>query len=284
MEVVYPLGGEQSYLTISEDGTVVYIQEKGLRPPGAKPIRIRREGQVTKEEVSNLIEFFKESRFDELSESYQFPGKPMSDMRLTVPGVLLVVEENVTRFPSSTRKIPTISPGQAIEIANKLLGDRVATVVARGDVRAELHGWYWEVVFNNVNATYDELNPVPLKPPPPGVPASKAYPGVYQSVVITVDAETGDPLSAGASKAPKPGPYVSREQAISSAREYMTRVPAEAWIEKASVEAYLRGDVWIVLFWEEGSSIKDRSSALSVHRFRVSVDAVIGTATGASRG
>jgi len=50
------------------------------------------------------------------------------------------------------------------------------------------------------------------------------------------------------------------------------------------VEAYLRGDIWIVLFWEEGSSIKDNSSGLSVHRFRVSVDAVTGNATGWVRG
>ena len=94
--------------------------------------------------------------------------------------------------------------------------------------------------------------------------------------MITVDAQTGDPLSAGASKAPRPGPYVSQQQAISSAREYIPRIPADlAWTEKARMEAYLRGDLWFVLFWEEG---------LIENRIRVSVDAVTGVANGASRG
>ena len=192
-----------------------------------------------------------------------------------VPGVFLVVEEHVSRFQEPLLESPEISREQAIEIATNMLTDLpVAAVVARADVRAELHGWYWEVTFDNVDATYDELMPFPLKPPPPGGSASKAYPGIYQSVVLTVDTETGNPLSAGASKEPRPGPYVSKGQAIGSARGYMAQIP-EAWIEGANVAAYLRGDTWIVLFWEDGS--KD-------NRIKVSVDAVTGTATGASRG
>lgn len=69
---------------------------------------------------------------------------------------------------------------------------------------------------------------------------------------------------------------MSQEQAIQSAREFMLRIPPDvAWVEKAKVEAYLQGDIWTVLFWEEGS--KD-------NRFRVSVNAVTGAATGASQG
>jgi len=197
----------------------------------------------------------------------------------STPGAEIKVE------PALESQLPfRINRNQAIEIATDMLPESVAAVVARGDVRAELHGWYWEVTFDNVDATYDELMPFPLKSPPPGGSASKAYPGVYRSVVLTVDAETGDPLSAGASKEPQPRPYVSREQAISSARERITTGISETWIGRATVEAYLRGDTWIVLFWEEGASIKDRSSGLSVHRFRVSVDAVTGDAEGFSRG
>jgi hypothetical protein len=177
-----------------------------------------------------------------------------------------------------------ISRERAIELATDMLKGPVAAVVARGNVRAELHGWYWEVTFDNINAEAEELMPFPLRSPPPGGSASEAYPGIYQSVVITVDAETGDPLSAGASKEPRPGPYVSREQAISSARERITSGISETWLERAMVEAYLRGDTWIVLFWEEGASIEDSSSGLSVNRFRVSVDAVTGEAEGLRRG
>jgi hypothetical protein len=71
-------------------------------------------------------------------------------------------------------------------------------------------------------------------------------------------------------------PRISQQQAISSAREYIPRIPADlAWTEKARMEAYLRGDLWFVLFWEEG---------LIENRIRVSVDAVTGVANGASRG
>jgi len=185
---------------------------------------------------------------------------------------------------ATTSETSRISREQAIDLATDMLKGTVAAVVARGNVRAELHGWYWEVTFDNINAEAEELMPFPLRSPPPGGSASEAYPGIYQSVVITVDAETGDPRSAGASKEPKPGTYVSRERAISSARERITTWISEAWLEKAMVKAYLRGDIWIVLFWEEGASIEDRSSGLSVNRFQVSVDAVTGEAVRSRRG
>ena len=104
MEVEYLLGGKESCLTISENGTVIYIQEKGLRPPRAKHVKIRREGQLTKEELSSLIEFFKESGFDELSESYAYQGNPMSDRRLTVFIDYQDMNKTVTAFGYLTRE------------------------------------------------------------------------------------------------------------------------------------------------------------------------------------
>jgi len=197
-----------------------------------------------------------------------------------IPSVLFLPPPS----PPSTSDIQPISREQAVETATRGLPP---SIVARSDIRAEVHGWYWEVIFDNLNAKADELRPYPLKPPPPapaGQPPSEPYPGIWQSVIATVDTQTGDLKSMGARQAPEPGPYVSEEQAISSAQEYVkVSLYEEAWIENASVEAYLRGDTWIVLFWEEGASAKD-SRALDVHRFRVSVDAVTGVAHGASRG
>ena len=173
--------------------------------------------------------------------------------------------------PSDTQRV---SQEQAIETAAKMLP---ASIVARSDIKAEVHGWYWEVTFDNINAEAEELMPFPLRSPPPG--------GIYQSVVITVDAETGKLRSAAASKEPKPGPYVNRERAIESAREGVLGFLMDpSWLERAMVEAYLRGDRWIVLFWEEGASIEDRSSGLSVNRFQVSVDAVTGKVVRTRRG
>jgi len=47
---------------------------------------------------------------------------------------------------------------------------------------------------------------------------------------------------------------VNQEKAIDSAREGVLGFPMDAsWIGRVKVEAYLQGDTWIVLFWEEGS-------------------------------
>ncbi len=199
-----------------------------------------------------------------------------------VPGISLIVKENV---PAPTSKVPTntqISKEQAIEIASKTLP---ALIVARAGIKAERHGWYWEVIFDNLNAEAEELMPWPLKsppPPPPGQPEEDPYTGIWQSVIITIDAQTGDLKSTSARQSPEPGPYVSQEQAILSAMETILQTPVEInWgvkatrFGKAQVEAYLRGDTWIVLFWEEGSTD---------NRFSVYVDAVNGLPTGVNRG
>lgn len=173
----------------------------------------------------------------------------------------------------STASSNTISKEQAIETASKTLRP---SIVSRAEIKAEVHGWYWEVIFDNLNAEADELMPFPLKgplPPLPGQPTPEPYPGIWQSVVITVDAQTGDLKSGGARRAPRPGPYVSQSQAIESARGFVLR--DWPWIDGAKVEAYLVGDKWTVLFWQEGSTD---------HRVKASVDAVTGAATGASRG
>jgi len=169
-----------------------------------------------------------------------------------------------------------ISRQQAIETAVRGLPP---SIVARAGINAEVHGWYWEITFDNLNAKADELMPYPLKPPPPG-PTGKIttdpYPGIWQSVIITVGVQSGDLKSTGARKAPRPGPYVSREKAIESAREDVLGFPMDAsWISRAKVEAYLQGDTWIVLFWEEGSQ---------ENRLKAWVDAVTGECTGVGVG
>lgn len=48
-----------------------------------------------------------------------------------------------------------------------------------------------------------------------------------------------------------------------------------SWIARAKVEAYLQGDTWIVLFWEEDSQD---------NRIKARVDAVTGKFTGGGVG
>jgi S1-C subfamily serine protease len=221
-------------------------------------------------------------------------GGPVVNTAGHVVGVMLsfVSETNesfmipISRIPSVlflpttaqevTSDTQPISREQAIEAAVRGLPP---SIVARADINAEVHGWYWEITFDNLNAKADELMPYPLKPPPPG-PTGKVttdpYPGIWQSVIITVDAQTGAPRSTGARKVPRPGPYVSEEQAIESAREGVLGFPMDAsWIARAKVEAYLQGDIWVVLFWEEGSQD---------NRIKARVDAVTGDFKGGGVG
>jgi len=221
-------------------------------------------------------------------------GGPVVNAAGHVVGVMLAVDPEpgesfmvpVNRIPSvlflpttaqeGTSDIQLISRGQAIEMATRGLPP---SIVSRSDIRAEVHGWYWEVTFDNINAEAEELMPYPLKPPPPpavGQSASEPYPGIWQSVIITVDAQTGDSRSISARREAKPGPYVSQEQAIESAREGVLGFTMDAsWIARAKVEAYLQGDTWIVLFWEEGSQD---------NRIKAWIDAVTGEYTGGGVG
>jgi len=221
-------------------------------------------------------------------------GGPVVNAAGHVVGVMLAVDPGtggsfmvpINRIPSvlflslpsspGTYDAQPISREQAIETAVRGLPP---SIVARADIKAEVHGWYWEVTFGNLNAKADELMPYPLKPPPPGPTGqvtTDPYPGIWQSVIITIDAQTGDPRSTGARRAPRPGPYVSQEQAIESAREGVRGFPMDAsWIARAKVEAYLQGDTWVVLFWEEGSQD---------NRIKARVDAVTGDCKGGGVG
>ncbi len=87
------MAGEFSCLYIYEDGSIIYIEEKGLRirSPLHPPKRTWRTGQIPAEELNGLLVFIEDSGFKELDEYYQFPGKPgegggftMGDMSCTV--------------------------------------------------------------------------------------------------------------------------------------------------------------------------------------------------------
>ena len=92
MELDFVMGGKESQLAIYEDGTVIYHEDKGLRPPplmGRTPTRTWKTGLLQEEELNNLIDFFKSSKFDELDTYYQYPdpsweGGTISDMYCTV--------------------------------------------------------------------------------------------------------------------------------------------------------------------------------------------------------
>jgi len=89
----YVMRGQFSYLYFYEDGSIIYIQEKGLRPPGGHPTRTWSTGKFTQQQLDSLLAYLENSGLDKLEEYYQFPGKPnespangfsMGDMRITI--------------------------------------------------------------------------------------------------------------------------------------------------------------------------------------------------------
>jgi hypothetical protein len=68
--------GEFRYLCIYEDGSLIAIQMEGLRGPMEQHMRIRKTGDISKNELINLIELFKEGGFFELDSSYKCQGPP----------------------------------------------------------------------------------------------------------------------------------------------------------------------------------------------------------------
>jgi hypothetical protein len=193
-------------------------------------------------------------------------------------------------FASSVSPSPTVSAPISREEAIKIASQGLrASIVERANITAEIHGWYWEVTFDNISATYSELTPYPVKPPPAGLtgPGAETYAGTYQSIIATVEIAGGFPRSTGARKPPRPGPYIDEPQAFEAARQMIAdirsgsgpdvRIPSapSEWNGTTKTEAYLQGDIWVLLFWEEGNP---------EHRWRLTVDAVTGKAQAAGPG
>ncbi len=85
------MGGKRSQVLIYENGTVIFHEDKGLRPPpppGESAIRTWKTGKLTPEEVNNLISYIKSIHFDELDSFYEHMtvisgAGTMSDLRFT---------------------------------------------------------------------------------------------------------------------------------------------------------------------------------------------------------
>lgn len=91
-QVRYLMGGVNHELWVYDDGSILYIEENGLRVPSPEhpATRTWSTGNFTVEQVNNLLAYFENSGLDELDEHYQFPEKPAesgdvySDMSFTI--------------------------------------------------------------------------------------------------------------------------------------------------------------------------------------------------------
>lgn len=89
----YVMRGQFSFLYVYEDGSIIFIEEKGLRMATSQNPATRswKTGKLQPQELENLLKLFTGSGFKKLDEYYKFPGEPiagggfrMGDMSFTV--------------------------------------------------------------------------------------------------------------------------------------------------------------------------------------------------------
>lgn len=92
-QVLYTMAGENYELYIYEDGSIIYIEEKGLRFPSPEhpATRTWKTDKFTAEQLDSLLVYLENGGLDKLNDSYYFPGEPtegggktMSDMSFTI--------------------------------------------------------------------------------------------------------------------------------------------------------------------------------------------------------
>lgn len=102
----YIMRGEFDYLYIYPDGSIIYIEEKGLRMPTPEypPTRTWKAGKLQEEELEQLIGLFQSGQFTMLREYYQFPGKPMEPIA-GVPAGSFTMGDGSFTFSISYREL-----------------------------------------------------------------------------------------------------------------------------------------------------------------------------------
>lgn len=108
----YVMRGEFRYLYFYEDGSIIYIEEKGLRvrSPLNPPTRTWRTGKFTPQQLDSLLAYLENSGLDKLDEYYKFAGEPlegggfrMGDMSFTISVNSENLSKTVTAFGYLTR-------------------------------------------------------------------------------------------------------------------------------------------------------------------------------------
>ena len=140
MDISHIMAGERSNLSIYEDGTVIFIEEQGLRlpSPGHPATRTWKTGHLQEDELRELTLFFVNSHFSELNEYNQFPGSPIEhggisfgDMSLTISiyheDLSKTVKAALYRTPDKGLSYPDM-PYPLNDIYQRLRGIAVITV------------------------------------------------------------------------------------------------------------------------------------------------------------
>jgi hypothetical protein len=85
-EANWIMGGQKERLFIYEDGSVICLEDTGLRvpSPGHPSKRTWKQGTISEQELAELSDLTAGSEFSKLEPSYLYEGNPRSDLRFTV--------------------------------------------------------------------------------------------------------------------------------------------------------------------------------------------------------
>jgi hypothetical protein len=86
VEANWIMGGQKERIFIYEDGSVICVEDTGLRvpSPGHPPKRTWKQGTISEQECDELSNLTTGSDFSKLEPFYVYKGNPSSDLMLTV--------------------------------------------------------------------------------------------------------------------------------------------------------------------------------------------------------
>jgi len=107
-QVDHFMRGEFEYLYIYDDGSIIYIEEKGLRPSGGNPTRTWKTGKIGQQQLDNLLAYLENSQLEKLEDHYIYSGEQKSDMQFTIT----VNSDNLSKTVSALG-YPVLDNGEA---------------------------------------------------------------------------------------------------------------------------------------------------------------------------
>ena len=123
MENTFTMAGIRNKLFIYRDGTVIYVEEEGLRPGGTRN-RTWSKGRIDKQELDTIITFIRDSGFAGLENSYYRQESPESDLHHTITVSYQGIYKTVTTsgyFPPDSSQPYEKLPSPLDEIYIKLM-------------------------------------------------------------------------------------------------------------------------------------------------------------------
>lgn len=140
------IGQGDTILAIYEEGSIVYLEDKG--PFG----RVWHTGKIGEAELGNLLDFFRESGFGEMERVYQFPGVSVPgatkmggmscSFTLNYGGLLKTVDANWYLSPDGGKTYPDMPyPLNEIYRRLRIIADNYTEEVYRESTKISL---LWE--------------------------------------------------------------------------------------------------------------------------------------------